>query len=263
MTTEQFLQAKDLYEADGLSFAEIGARIGFSRQAIYNRFQKEGVPIRDKKASARLRSDQYAAKAEEFRGAILAYYDEGLTTREIAERTILPIQTIKEIFASLPELTRRKLSYRGSDSVYTDDELIASLKYVAGKLGRVPGVTAYGKFRKEHPDRYASGQPVGSLPHAMTLVKRYTYWSAACQAAGFVATAQPNGLSSQNYDESQVTQAICRVTDKLGHAPSIGEYQEQCAPSEPSANTIIKRHDGWVAALSYYLYNTEDMKPGD
>ncbi len=219
MTTEQFLQARVLYEADGLSFAEIGAQIGFSRQAIYNRFQKEGVPIRDKKASARLRADQSAEKAEGVKDSILMALEAGHSPRDVAGDLGLPIQTIKGIFATLPELTRRKLSYKGSDSVYTDDELLASLKYVAGKLGRVPGVTAYGKFRKENASERA-------LPHAMTLVKRYTYWSAACQAAGFVATAQPNGLGSQNYDESQVAHAIRRVANALGHPPSIGEYQE-------------------------------------
>jgi hypothetical protein len=251
MTNEQFSQARALYEEEGLSFADIGATIGFSRQAIYNRFQKEGVPIRDKKASARLRTQQYETSAEENRDIIVMALEAGKSAREIAEDLELPIQTIKGIFATLPELTRRKLSYKGSDAVYSDDDLVACLKYVAGKLGRVPGVTAYGKFRKDNLTEVVVNQQ--PLPHAMTLVKRFDTWSAACKKAGFIATAQPNGLGAQTFDEADVASAIRRVTDKLGHAPSIGEYQENCAVSEPSANTIIKRFGGWILALDAIL----------
>lgn len=254
MTTEQFLQAQELYN-QGKSFTEVGKEVGFSRQAIYNRFVKEGVPIRDKKASAAAKAENALSEATDQREDIWRMLSIGKSIREVAKELKLPIKSVKEVYKTLPELTRRQISYKGSSAEYTDADILLCLQDVAENLGRESlGVTAYSKWRTEN-------QGEGEFPHAMTIIKRFGSWTKAIESAGLEVTKRPTRLGGQSYSDEKIISSVRMAGRLFEHPPSIAEYSSLTFYNEfltdddgtrhgvPSANTIIKRYGGWINAL--------------
>lgn len=239
----------------GASLAEVAERFKITRQAVYARLKPTGV-LRSKIEAKALIRERETARGMEKEPAIRVALQDGETSTAVASRLgILPSVT-RTVYNTFEPLAKREIRYKGSESVYSDDELLASLILVSEALGCTPGVTTYSRYREKWPEL--------ALPHAMTLVKRFGVWSGACNLAGLTPNNRPApGTGVSTYTRAQIDEALKACGQMCNGLPSIRDYRDyrdlllvnswkhpRTKQPLPSPGTIMREYDGsWISAL--------------
>jgi hypothetical protein len=247
----------EMYEA-GSSLTEVGQHFGVTRQAVYARLKKAGV-VRNKKEAKAVIRERETARAMGMQEVIRSALRGGDTPTAVAAKLEVLPSAVRDIYNTFTPLDKKEIRYKGSETAYSDEELLESLRLVAEVFGGTPGVTAYSKYRAAWPEL--------ALPHAMTIVKRFDDsssdrggWSLACEAAGLTPNSRPaEGTGEATYDREDMDDALKLVHQCVGFPPSIGDYRDFMLANSwkdphtnrplPSPGTIMREYDGWINAL--------------
>jgi hypothetical protein len=232
----------------GASLGEAGSQFGISRERVRQVLEREGIragalPGR-KEARARRRLHRVRENAK----AIEAMWREGMTHEEIARELALSPSGVRELIHEV--ISREERLARGarknSDRQQSpEDWALRALRDAAQILERTPSSRAYDRLRTK-------GLIDG--PARSTITTRFG-WAAACKLAGL--TPNPRSPSprsgARTYSEDNLRNAMARITDKIGHPPSLTEYDALREEGEATAVTIRHRYGGWLRARAELL----------
>lgn len=163
------------------------------------------------------------------------YIIEELSQRALAERLGRRLQTVRERLGEY-EIPRRK---RGNSTEYKLTEprqkrAVDALRHAASRHG--------GALTREAYDE------LGLTPSAQTISDALGSWEVALTVAG-LRHRLPTG-SGGHYSDTELLGAVVYVAERDGTDGPLTQtrYDELRLPDEPSAQTIINRFGGFVAA---------------
>ena len=171
-----------------------------------------------------------------------------MTYEEIAQELGLSLRPVKELIyerVSREERLARGAQKNSDQNRSPEEWALQALRNAARILGRTPSSHTYDELR-------AKGLIDG--PGSTTITTRFG-WAAACELAGL--TPNPRSPSprfgSRTYSEGDLRAAMRRVTDAVGHRPSLTEYDAHRQAGEPTAAAIRQRYGSWLFARSELL----------
>jgi len=109
--------------------------------------------------------------------------------------------------------------------MYTRDDCINALEYVAEKLGKSPSKKEYNKNKRD------------TDPSAKTVARIFECWNDAKEAA--------NLSSYGSYTRDDCIDALEYVAETLGKSPSYSEYSENRRDTDPSHTSIRTCFESW------------------
>ena len=232
----------------GASLGEAGSHFGISRERVRQVLEREGIRAGSLPGRKEARARRRLHRVRENTKAIEAMWREGMTHEEIARELSLSPGGVKELIHEVisreERLARgaRKNSHRQQSP---EDWALRALRDAAQILERTPSSRAYDRLRTK-------GLIDG--PARSTITTRFG-WAAACKLAGL--TPNPRSPSprsgARTYSEEDLRNAMARITDKIGHPPSLTEYDSLRESGEATAVTIRHRYGGWLRARAELL----------
>lgn len=218
---------------EGISLREIGNAVGVSHETVAFVCRKNGL--------GRVVLAQTRALSPEKRESIITAWVNGDTIRNIAEREGIYIASAKRVVeedASARQREARRILVnrrRGNfGQRISDQQIVLAVRQCGDELGKRPTTQEYRKWAAE------TGNPSGAL------VQKRMGWKNAIVAAGF-EPIDKRGRGPRWSDEDcwNAGREAARI---LGHAPSIGEYEETIGylPDYPGAQTVRQRCGGWT-----------------
>lgn len=216
-----------LREVEGLTYREIGARLGISLKTANDYY---------------LDPDGSRAAARKAKNNGICEGCGGPTQSGgelVPPKRCRPCSVI-HMRMDMADRARRSARSKGK-YVWTDEQIVEAMRSVADADGFV-STTAYDQ-------RYAEA-PRGSMPSRPLITIRYGLWGLAVQAAG-LRTRGPSGTPySTRIEEAGCHLAIQECADDVGHPPTYAEYAEWAQlTGGPCAATIRNRCGTWLQAL--------------
>jgi lambda repressor-like predicted transcriptional regulator len=218
---------------EGESLRNIANTVGVSHETVALVCRKNGL--------GRVVLAQARALPPEERKRLLAGWVSGEMFRDIAARENLYIATVKRVVEE--EATERDKEARrivvnkrrgNFGQQITNEDIYAAIRRCGDSLGG----------RRPTTDEYRGWASENREPSAALIQKR-TSWRDAVIAAGYEPITK-KGRGPQ-WSEEECWSAARRARDILGHAPSIGEYEETLGHRHeyPGAQTLRHRCGGW------------------
>jgi cyanate lyase len=225
----------------GMSLTHIGRRFGLTRQRVAQIIDKAGrVPV---DAVRQVRRDEQLERALARADELVGCYRAGLTVGQIAQQTGLSYRAIRAAIggqASAADRAQRKASAAVAipSPRYSDRQLIAGLRRVAGRLGHAPSSGEYARLAAEL-----------ELPRMPTVYQRFGGWRAALDRAGLQVPAAPARAYTPTWHIAACWKALLGVADQLGEPPRYRRYLELARQRDdlPSAATVRARLGLWSA----------------
>ena len=225
----------------GVTLQEIGRRYGVTRQRVHQ-LTKDHV---SRQSAQDARVAAILAQIEAVGDDIRTAHRAGLGVERIAHEFNFPVLYVKNwLRENLTDDDRHEHQFAvGAQNTgkWTERELLGYVQRAAGIIGRTPGMHSYRELRE-------SGELGDEAPNVMTIIFRFRTWQAAVVAAGLEPNDRPTGFGTKKYASGSITQAIARIRDKIGHVPSVREYEENAEPGEPSAGLGRYYHGNWRGA---------------
>jgi DNA-binding CsgD family transcriptional regulator len=240
----------------GASLGEAGSRFGISRERVRQVLEREGIRAAALPGRKEARARRRLHRVRENAKAIEAMWREGMTHEEIARELGLSPGGVKELIHEV--ISREERLARGarknSDRQQSPEEwALRALQDAARILERTPSSRAYDRLRTK-------GLIDG--PARSTITTRFG-WAAACKLAGL--TPNPRSPSprsgARTYSEEDLRTAMARITDQIGHPPSLTEYDALREDGEATAVTIRHRYGGWLRARGQLLDGNTASSP--
>jgi len=127
-----------------------------------------------------------------------------------------------------------------SSNPWPDDALVEAVRQAAEELG--------------HPPTMAEYKETGRLPSAQTISSRIG-WVEALDRAGYDGdVVLQRGGRPQEYDETDVCEAIQRVAQEIGEENlTVRAYERHRKSHEPSAGVAQYQFADWSAAVQEVL----------
>jgi len=245
-------QARDehlvAFVKEGATLGEAGSRFGISRERVRQILKREGIKVGELPARKQARARRRLGRLRESAPAVEAMWRKGMTYEEIARELGLSLRPVKELIyerVSREERLARGAQKNSDRSRSPEEWALQALRDAARILGRTPSSHTYDELR-------AKGLIDG--PGSTTITTRFG-WAAACELAGL--TPNPRSPSprfgSRIYSEDDLRAAMRRITQLVGHSPSLTEYDAQRQAGEPTAAAIRQRYGSWLFARSELL----------
>lgn len=223
------------YHDERLTLEEVAARYGVTRQRIHQLLAEAGRPSnrsRERHQAMRRRLlDEHAHRT----GDLLKWFDEaGFGAAVERARAAGVPKWVAELILRERTLPHERMTRQGgSERVYTDEDIIAAMRRVAGDSEVLPYVTYYDSDER---------------PSATTALLRFGTWAKACEAAGLRATARPMGAGMTRYwTRERITKLAPAIGAQLGPSFSRDAYdqrQKQHRGRWPSSSVIVIRFGG-------------------
>lgn len=240
-TREVALQAADLYHEEGLTLAEVGERLGVTRERVRQLLRDVGRPSGPcgytNPAVLRRRAASRVAVLDEHREEALAMYREGGGVRRIWKAYASDGATFEAtgewIAANLTpqereDLRRAAVARRKAIEAVPDERLTEDLREAAAELG--PDLT--------HEDFAAWARKRGRRG-SQTHIHRFGSWNESRLLAGLPAVNSNKALRPDRISEEECREAVRLVAVTLGRAPAAQEYlREAKARRLPSLATV-------------------------
>jgi hypothetical protein len=233
------VEAMALRYARGEPLHSIGADFGVSKEAVRQLLLRRGYVTPG--AGSRARRAQARQADAERRVEILAELERSpvtLTRAEAAQRFGLSPARVSEL---LGEDAFRVLKWPSvRPSTFTDEDILAGLRTVAGALGTATLTRAgYDAARRDH----------GQLASGVRVIQRFGSWSAAVDRAGLTAgRGRPVYANHRSLDE-----LLSYLVAYVGEAESfsLNEYSRLARERGwPSGSFIRSRFGSWNQAKS-------------
>jgi len=234
---------REMFElrAAGWTLRQIGERYGISRQRVDEIVRDRGGPeLPDVIAARRAREAGIMRERSE---DIRQWWRDGLPITTIAERLGLPAARVQRSIDSV--LTPMDRAHRNRSIVmrtrmprYSDEQLLAGIQEVAGRIGRTPTQEEY----------RAQAHELG-LASILTLGKRFGGWQGSVVAAGLEPLPHGRGRGSRRvWDTDACWRALERVADQLGNPPRFQSYVVLSTgrPDLPSGPTVRNQLGRWI-----------------
>lgn len=131
--------------------------------------------------------------------------------------------------ASRKQITAERVSR--ANRRFSSEDMVAAIKEVSVKLCVNSLASAMYEAHRDHdrhPSRVTITQSIG--------------WNVACQRAGLAVNGVgANGWGDRSFTDEQLYAALDRITNVLGHIPSVYEYSKMCREDEPTYGAIQAR----------------------
>lgn len=224
-----------------LTLDEIGKRFELSRERVRQILNERGVKPIGVEGQGRQRQRRLRHALDQ-RDSILSRWRQGQAIGALArELGVAPkaAQRVVDLHATEADSAARRQSLNASsaasDRRYTDHELVAAVRAVAERLGRVPSAQDYVRLAREL-----------ALPSAPLIYNRMG-WAAAVRAAGLAPRPSRRSYTRQ-WDSSACWTALEGLVDECGHVPSVQEYDRLARGRDdlPSLSTVRNRVGGWA-----------------
>lgn len=223
---------------EGESLRHIANAVGVSHETVALVCRKNGL--------GRVVLSQARSLSTEERQQIVAAWVGGEHYRDIAEARNLYIATVKRVVEDTAtprdKEARRLVTYkrRGNHGQHISDaDIIFAVRECGDSLGgKRPTTNEYREWAAEN------GRP------SIALVQKRLTWRKALEGAGFEPITKKG--RGPRWTTEECWAAAQRARDILGHAPSIGEYEETLGhlPDYPGAQTLRWRCGGWQTIVS-------------
>ena len=259
-------RAAELYELriSGLNWQQVADRVGLSRERVRNMVLEAGYSIeeagqRSTEAREARRQARLDRQVEELSAEVDGLIESGMKWHQIVADLNLDSDLRDRLLERLDDGQRLRLRVSAAavdgHKRFSDDELLYCLREAEATMpGRLSGAKyeAYAQGRQ-----FADGR---DWPRSHTYRLRFGNWCAAVQQAGLVSNHTSIGKRSRlRYDDRECVRAIDRVSQALGHLPTVAEYDRYVrsfsADGLPSAPTIRFRFGSWSAALNRTGYD--------
>lgn len=236
---------------DGATLDNVAMKYGITRQRAQQIVSRAGIKVRA------LRKAQITRAAREAVPVVAELWARGLTIEEVVSETGLRYSTVNAALKILPDSARnaRKTHKRTrvrrpniAQRAAAEELMITRLKALASYYHRTPGMTLYNKFFGKNTSQ--------------NVVLMFGSWRLACEAAGLKPNTSPQGFGVETFSEQQIRDAFTRITTKIGHAPTLREWDDNRIPKvEPSGATIRRRREvyesggtpgSWPAAVAFF-----------
>ena len=231
---------------------EAGSRFGISRERVRQVLAREGIRAAALPGRKEARARRRLQRVRENAKAIEAMWREGMAHEEIARELGLSPGAVKDLIHEVVSREERlaRGARKNSDRQQSPEEwALRALRDAARILDRTPSSRAYDRLRTK-------GLIDG--PARSTITTRFG-WAAACKLAGL--TPNPRSPSprsgARTYSEEDLRTAMTRITEQIGHPPSLTEYDELRDDGEATAVTIRHRYGGWLRARAQLLGDVE------
>jgi len=233
---------------EGATLDQAGSHFGISRERVRQILQREGIKVGElpgrMEARRRLRRQRLGESAP----AIETMWREGMTYEEIARELGVSPRPVKELIyerVSREERLARRAQKNSDQKRSPEEWALQALRDAARILGRTPSSHTYDELQAKGP---IDG------PRSTTITTRFG-WAAACELSGI--TPNPRSPSprfgSRTYSEGDLRAAMRRITQLVGHCPSLTEYDAHRQAGEPTAAAIRQRYGSWLFARSQLL----------
>lgn len=227
----------------GETLQEVSEDYGITRERV--RQLTTDIVDRDKQKAARIAPS--FAMIDQYKDEIIEDWLNGKKPHEIAQEmglTFAHVQTrLKEWRSEMDDfvIRRRNLIHgQGSVRIFSDEECISIIQFIAEQENRTPSLTDYANWREQFP----------AWPSTATMVHRG--WGELVKKAGFIPYTQPKGMGLRAFSNEDIFLSLRHVRSIVGHFPSIGEYDRHHLDGTPASMTIRKRFRTWIRALEAF-----------
>ena len=243
---ERMKLIRTMYES-GMSMTAVGEHLGLSRQRVQTLLAEAGVPRRPRGSNGVRRQPLTERYTPEFQQSIVEAYQQGMSRRLIARTfsvSVYAVATVLDAHLSKDEVNdrRRKQATRQEQNghLWSDAALVRALQDCAKDMGPDFGTMKYAKWREEGTRIAPSVALFLTRKPADSPGTRAT-WNEWKELAGLPVKATASWVQ---FSDGDLYKALGRVKVKLGHFPSIAEYDANRWKREPKAGAIRRRHSG-------------------
>lgn len=228
----------------GATLDEIAAKTGVTKPTVVNRLTKLGIPIRNQaETNALRRKKAFDLHGQTIRNRFLQTRDVKLVSGEVG----LPEATIKLFLRnSVPDYEVLARAPRNPSKVYTENDLITSLRQAAATVEGILTNAAYEGFVDENPDLEDGRRRPGNQVMGL----RFGSWTGALTAAGLPANPHA-GPAKQFEGEATAIRSIVACWHDLVRPPNVAAYDEwqKGKIEHPSSSTARRLLGSWNLGL--------------
>lgn len=238
----------------GATLEEVGAVYNLTRERV--RQITKGLYDRNKQREAR--KNLLLSLVDRYKEEILEDWFEGKNIVQIAHELGLPIeyteQRLHEWTAEWDplKLARRRarvISISNNRQKFSDEEILAILRFIAEQEGHAPSLTDYERWREHFSD----------WPSKPTLSRGNKSFNDWVRQAGFTPNDLPKGMGLPTFDDAQIFAALNAVSDIVGHFPSVTEYTKNRPDGAISQPAIRRKFGSWTNAMEALInYNAQN-----
>lgn len=236
-STDQRNRAMIAMAQCGMTYAEIGAAFGVTRERVRQILNRAGITGSTTR-SARAATKQEALAADRKRILDWAQQNPGLSAHDAEEALALKDGRVSEALGS--DVARVFVRQKPKAHVqYTDAVIVESLRSASVLQGEPMSKVAYDEYVE------VFGGPSGVL-----LMKRFGSWKAACRAAA-LAVHPSRGNTRRRWSQGQLVEVLIEYFRSPGARGTLDDYCRWAGedkPVRPSGPTILNRFGSWTAA---------------
>jgi hypothetical protein len=229
----------------GNSLDEIALGFGVSRERVRQILREHGAPDPQTVAAARRQRVEHAVAAQ--LPELLALWRAGAAPGSAAIALGLQVTACRNAIARAAthaDRDTRRASLAGDRAIaktYSDQDIVAAVRFVAERLGRVPTAKEYGAQAREL-----------ELPSLPTVVNRMGRWTSAVRAAGLVPAHTAAHARARRWTAERCWHAMRAVVAELGEIPTVVAYDRHAAGRRdlPSSATLRNRLGRWSQITS-------------
>jgi hypothetical protein len=221
---------------EGLTYEEIGARLGVTRQRVQQMVARDGLR---RNRSQQVYESQIVPRSEE----IVELFLQLRSDEEVAAALDLPAKLVKRaVDEFVPDANILRRRQATSSPVYGDQELLESLRFASRVLPVPFSHEQYNEWSRHEVLR--DGRP---RPGPQSAMHRFRGWRAALTAAGL--PANPSAGPTARFDLDFAVDALVVAWQQLGHAPTVRAYEQWSHHPYPSQATIRHLVGNWNNVL--------------
>jgi hypothetical protein len=221
--------------AEGLTLAEVGTKIGLTRERVRQILRESGVP--SEPVGQRKYRAAFPARSTEVEDLFLELRDD----RAVADVTGLPVSLVRRFVDENvpdPDVLRRKRRPRFEH--FSDEEFLECLRTAAKELSSPMSHVAYAEWTR---DRMLDDVRPWPGPQGMML--RFGGWRETLIRAGLPANQRFG--PQRTFDLEDAVSAMVEAWRETGKPPTVTSYSRwrvgrEDVPSDPTVRHLI---DGW------------------
>lgn len=247
-------EMRKMYQS-GMSLQEVAEAFGVTRQRVQQIFADNNIECRPRGGR---RDEDYITEAT--KAKIVKRYMDGWNRKDIAVDMGITQEAVRRVLRSnltrnqVNERNREQASTRPAARQWADWEMVAALQACAKDLGENFGVEKYSEWRKAQPERWPSGPLFHTRRPQYAKGVGAASWNEWRKLAGLPVHERPGEREWwTQFSPEDMYRSLDRVALKVGHFPTIEQYERLSRDSDPTAGAIRRRHGGsWSKTRKAY-----------
>lgn len=251
---ERTREMRKMYQS-GKSLQEVADRYGITRQRVQQIFAENNIECRPRGGR---RDEDYITEAT--KAKIVRHYMDGWDRKKIATTLGITQEAVRRVLRS--KLTRDQMNERNREQASTrpavrrwaDWEMVAALQACADDIGNDFGVEKYTDWRDTQDDPLPSGPLFHTRRPSYAKGVKAASWNEWRRLAGLPVHERPGAAEWwSQFSPEDMYRSLDRVAVKVGHFPTIDEYEKGRRKTDATAGAIRRRHgSSWSKTRKAY-----------